>query len=446
MALVKEMKSATIYTIVLLILMAAFLTVNQFGLSEMFPVFVAVCWTVIIVAYVILITFHSIKESTYQCVVIASFFLKMLLLVIDIFSNHVVETLLNGTDAPTFREMSLMYYEHNTLPRNLYSYVLAFQYNIFGSSYFVTILINITLFTLGTVYIIRTIKLSGSRSFLLWVVVSSFAPYVLLHSVLLLREAIYFFASAASFHFFALYILKQRRMKYFIYAILLTGPMILLHQGNIAITLAYLMGYFNASTKKLVLRISLKKFLFDFAIVAFSVIALRYVSTNGYLSLSERRLFGSITGTYRSRFLQEGGSRYLNWMPVPSNWIQLVLFTPLRMLYFLFAPLPTNWRNWKDIVSFLMDSSIYLCGFYYLCSALHSKRSDRKLRILVQVGAYMMFNVALIFGWGTATAGAAIRHRLALIPMICSVSAIAKNKSASKWFGIERMNYEPRCK
>ena len=57
-----------------------------------------------------------------------------------------------------------------------------------------------------------------------------------------------------------------------------------------------------------------------------------------------------------------GDSAYLTWVKADSLWMGLV-FSPLKMFYFLFSPLPTNWRGFGDVIAFMIDSSFYI----FLC-------------------------------------------------------------------------------
>src|SRR5690606_28485051 len=64
-------------------------------------------------------------------------------------------------------------------------------------------------------------------------------------------------------------------------------------------------------------------------------------------------------GTVDYEIFAEGGSVYLASFSGLSG-IAALLVAPLKMFYFLFSPLPLDWRGGGDIVSFLFDSTVYL--------------------------------------------------------------------------------------
>lgn len=125
------------------------------------------------------------------------------------------------------------------------------------------------------------------------------------------------------------------------------------------------------------------------------------------------------------------GSAYLTWLTISDPYL-LLLFSPLKMFYFLFSPLPLDWRGAMDVVAFVLDSTFYFwafwriwCGFKHICKALQ-KNVVRYLLISV-------LSMAFVYGYGTIASGTALRHRCKFFPELltcvaaCSVASKRKN-------------------
>jgi hypothetical protein len=112
-----------------------------------------------------------------------------------------------------------------------------------------------------------------------------------------------------------------------------------------------------------------------------------------------------------------GESAYLTWIN-PDNPVQLVLFSPLTMFYFIFSPIPLNWRGLQDIIAFALDSCFY---FYFVYSSLKYRNQIQNNKSIFKYIFISILFSCFVFAYGTQTAGTAIRHRCKIFPLFVTM-------------------------
>ena len=117
---------------------------------------------------------------------------------------------------------------------------------------------------------------------------------------------------------------------------------------------------------------------------------------------------------------ETGGSAYLTWINANSLW-QVLLFSPLKLMHFLYSPLPTNWRGLADAGSFAADGLIYLCITIH---CFRRRRTTAHPRLFLSL-ALGLLCAALVFSLGTWTAGTAMRHRQKLFLSLLMLAAVS---------------------
>ena len=127
--------------------------------------------------------------------------------------------------------------------------------------------------------------------------------------------------------------------------------------------------------------------------------------------------------------LKMAGSGYLQSVTTTSLG-QIIAYLPLFMFYFLYSPTPDMFRGVLDIVSFSLNSSIYLYfTFYgfYLYRKIKNRLTLTEKKIIKYLFISAVFTIA-VFSVGTRNAGTAIRHRDKIVPLLLIVFAIIKNR------------------
>lgn len=122
----------------------------------------------------------------------------------------------------------------------------------------------------------------------------------------------------------------------------------------------------------------------------------------------------------------EGRTQYLQDMPVESAWDALWQ-TPIRVVYFLFAPFP--WMATKAVDGIAILDSV----FYFLCmgALVRGRRivwkNESALFVLAGLGA-----AVVVFAVGVTNAGTAMRHRAKLLPILVGVVAVVPQARATR--------------
>lgn len=361
----------------------------------------------------------------YGYIIVMAFAVRLLVMFLDMF--HMCPTLIihSGTDTETFHNVAVYNQQHNDeLIHTNYTVFLTFLYNITGCSRMVAQYVNVVLGTWVIIYLagcFDLIKLSHRRrKWLLWLV--ALQPNCVMLASVLLREAIVEFSVAASVFLFLRWALSGRRTDA-VCSIAMVSIGSLMHMGVIFVGIGYVLAYAIYSPHRKRVKFSLGSYFLCFLFA----MATAYVMVNVVMENDKR--FGMLKEKSTEEVLARqmsltsvaaGGSNYLDWLEYASPTMQLVC-TPLKMIYFLFSPLPTDWRGFQDVICFVLDSLIYLWLIYF------TLWKARKYRMLGSVRKFLFlsfFTTAFIFGIGTWNAGTAMRHRAKILPLLIVATAL----------------------
>ena len=132
-----------------------------------------------------------------------------------------------------------------------------------------------------------------------------------------------------------------------------------------------------------------------------------------------------------------GGSVYLTGLESNSIMVNL-LFSPIKIIYFLFSPMPWDIRHLGDIIMIVLDSVLY---YFMIVSIIKSRVSaNGKL-----IGSLTLGIVLILFAFanGTHNSGTAARHRYKVLPAICIIYGLINSKIA-KYGKSENFDYSSR--
>lgn len=369
---------------------------------------------------------HCVSESNDILFFWGSFFVKLSYLFYRFYykygGNLSSPTL--STDAKRFwHQAELLYTGVAVNPETRFPYLLNIEFHFFGQNLFCVLLFNIFLTLLMmiiVIYLLNQLEVKG-RDRLIALGVTALLPYEMIVANSVLRESIYFIFITLSFATYYHYV-KSGRYKYLILSTVVLLPVIILHTGYFAILIVYYFDSFRHNKVKSNSDMTLRICLFCVFLVFIMLSVRMDTGGGGYMSRGVSGIINKLTGdTEVTSYADEAGSRYLSSLKIHSI-PTLIIFTPIRWIYFLFSPLPTNWRGLTDILAFLMDGCIHLFVIYSLLKSRKlmkvaydgSEVMDEQIR-LVELGLGIIAFVALVFCLNTNTAGTAIRHRDVLI-------------------------------
>ena len=376
---------------------------------------------VLIVLSTILIN-SNIKENSIKKILFLMLFIQIIIACID---NYITIFPLMGFDARAFESLAWFSYENNVnVGRGAYNYyILNPLYKIIKVRSAITIeVLNIllNLLTNLNIYsILKNLKIKKQLLVLLIFIVA-LSPISLIYRTGVLRESIIIMFISYSLKSFITFMLSKKNnieaLKSFIYI----GLGAIFHSGVIFITTGYLIALLSGKKNQKI---------FQYLILILGAI--------GFILFKDTLLekvgggdIDTIIAANNYTSLKMAGSGYLQSITTTSLG-QIVVYLPLFMFYFLYSPTPDMFRGILDIVSFILNSSIYLYfTFYgfYLYKKVKNQLTLTEKKIIKYFFISIIFTVA-VFSVGTRNAGTAMRHRDKIVPLLIVIFAIIKNRA-----------------
>lgn len=332
---------------------------------------------------------------------------------------------MNG-DIDEYYTAAVQYY-HNPAAKDLYgglySKLLGMVFDFTGPSRLIGAYINV-LIGMSTIYVVYRFMKSAhvanrvQKYIAYWIAIF---PYSIYNSCVVYRETIIAFLFLLSFYF-AYQWFRYPKIRNMVLALIFVAGASLFHAGSIVLATGYILlfVFYIPNKKMFVIRKDTVAVLFVVA-VAIAVIVL---NPNLFLG----KFLGVIENpeTAIQQFNRNtGGSAYLTWLQA-SSLFQVVLWSPLKAFYFLLSPIPFDWRNIIDAVTFLIDSLSYL----YCLLAAFKNAKESNYRPLIIAAILSILAAVFVFGVGTWTAGTAIRHRNKIFAVVLMMYALSTVKDS----------------
>lgn len=372
---------------------------------------------IVLVLIHVLITFLVLQgyQSNKKWLFIGGYLGRIIFLFWDLYAKEIFVLPHGGLDNEMFYGQSLVISADLSLlgssSEHLYSKIMGLLFWFIGDQRIVGQYTNVLL-GLSVIFVVNKILniLNVDENVqVLMLLIAAFFPNTMIISAIFLREMILTFFVSLSLLYFTKWF-KFGKINDAIFSFLFLGIASLFHSGVIGIALGYFFGYLFYNRKN-------NKFQFSIGTVGMLIIIILLIGFS--VTYLDDMLFGKfknvedlddILMTANSR---RGGSAYLTSLSI-NNPVQLVLFGPIKMFYFIASPLPMNWRGIMDIFSFFTDSILYVYTTYYFIR--NRKKMDKNRSIIIVV-LWAILGATIIFGVGISNAGTAIRHRQKLLPL-----------------------------
>ena len=341
------------------------------------------------------------------------------------------------SDQEKFFNISLNYFQgdfHAYSTR--YPYVLNFIYHFVGPGMIVPRFINILLWYLGFRvvfrYALNNFDLSDFRK-QKWtnrlIFFYMFMPYGMMLSQEVLREGIESLFLIISLRMLFQW-LKNNRLWQIILSGLAACVAILFHAGNIAMlcVIVFAYGFWNVKGdrwRNFWMAIKSRRGLCVILLIMGALPIYAFINKIYRLD----GLPNSISlATIQSFSFLEGRSDYIRDIPIVKSPIPFIFWTLYRMLYFWISPSPRFWNSPVDIFAFVVDVVpwLYLLLSYFIGWRKNSISKESK------IGIVLFLIYTFVFGWGTANAGTAMRHRDMLIGVASFIGLLSLNKDSRK--------------
>ncbi len=260
------------------------------------------------------------------------------------------------------------------------------------------------------------------------VLIAAFFPASIIMSAIFLREIVVTFFVVCSLYFFIKWF---KNSSYFdmLLSLVMLGLASIFHSGVTGIFFGYALMFMFYKQGENVFRYNSRTvyvFLFLSLIVFFVVTEFSDLFLDKFIESEDefRDIYAVADISERRRV---GESVYLTDIAI-DNYLDFIIYGPIKAFFFLTAPLPMNWRGFTDLFTFFLDSTLYLGTIAYFIK----KRNNLKDKKVLVIGlVLMLISVSLIFGIGTFNAGTAMRHRHKIAPIFLILLALIMDNKQS---------------
>jgi len=298
-----------------------------------------------------------------------------------------------------------------------YSMIIGMIYYLIGRSPLFIRIVNVFL---STMIVYNTFQIAlfvwqnkRTAKIAAWIV--AFFPALILFGVTILREAILVYLLTVSILYLIAHTRNYRISNLFISLIALL-MVINLNSGFFLILIVPVFLLIKYWMKLLVEKKGIKILYISVILIIFLVTTI--VFTNSFIgvkiigevevsSLTDSTIFERISSF--QNVAARGRTEYLVGKTINSP-VSLLIWLPIRIIYFLFMPFPWFWHNLLDILGGV-DAVLYFWIIFYSFRGLFQKKSKffnyTTLWIIVLTAGIGI----LIFSIGTSNYGTALRHR-----------------------------------
>ncbi|MBO5069699.1 MAG: hypothetical protein J6C37_04975 [Roseburia sp.] len=397
------------------------LPTDALAMSESDYVFIICVNTLILIA--VLMKRYS-NDQKFVVFIIGGLFLRLFFMFWSEYCSHIFTLPNSGADELTYyyNAMSNMVKDKEFTG---YAQFFAWQANIYGLSKIYGKFINVLL-SVSSITILRRILIKLDIDYdvqTITIALACFLPNFAIISSLLLRESsIIFLISVSAYYFIAWW--QKHGCRNLLFSLVASVIAAWLHSGMVAYTIGILCvavaskktmndhKYSIMSIRTLIVTVMT-------AVAILAVLMNLDIGLTNYFkgaeSLSD---IVSISDAY-----EDGGSAYNANVVSNDTTIGFIVNTPFRILYFMFAPMPWDWRSATDMIAFLFSGLFY--GYVFLKSIPYVFKKNRYPLVSA------MFMIALLllmmFGWGVSNSGTALRHRDKMVIHYLILFALIKN-------------------
>lgn len=311
-----------------------------------------------------------------------------------------------------------------------YTVFLTYFYRFSDNSRLLAQYMNVLMGMMFLVYLDKTLRLINTnikdrKTILL---IATFMPNMIFFAAILLREAWIEMFLMMSIFYYIKWFLSKGKTYHAILSVSFVFFATWMHSGCIMVLIGYILSFFIYNRRTKSIQIS-NSFIpaFTLSAIAFFILVSNMESFLGKLGgIGDVATEDMMVDLYNVN--REAGSRYLDWLDITTP-TQAILFAPLKMFYFLFSPIPLDWRSPIDAIAFLLDSCIYIFLFYKI---IKNQNDSKERKYLIRFLLVSFFLTTFLFAFGTIASGTAVRHRAKIIAFLFVCYGLTSINSINK--------------
>jgi len=238
-------------------------------------------------------------------------------------------------------------------------------------------------------------------------------PTLNLLSVVILREIFLILFALLSFYFFVKW-LRFSGYRHVLGSFWAIVAMALFHGAMLLVSWVQIIcfSFFSPKEQKF------KFFNYQFMIIIVFVLLLFFILSADIITYRVPSDFTSLISVETFQKLVEdrlvGRTQYLDGF-VPESHFDVVWHTPVRIIFFMFAPFPWMIETVSDLFGFV-EVLIYMALLYF--SIIGVKQLINTHRVAVISMLLIVITIVFMFSWGTVNYGTAWRHRAKTAPFL----------------------------
>ena len=361
---------------------------------------------------------------------ILSVILKVFLILWDYYGTSIFILPNSHADSESYHWGAIAFVRTFSAKIENYSYVVGGIYYLFGVQRMTAQFFNVILSFLGISILEKCLCefdfQKESKEYTL--ILAALLPNYLIMSSVLIRECLISVIISLSLYFYIKW-WKNGRTAYFVLSFLIVLGACYFHSGAIAAAIGISMSLaltveshdkryrrLNLSFKTILLTAALfVLFMFLFSALSNSLLkrfgGLETSRIDTYID--EHNIYDSKTDDngYADMEEEDDSSSYTAGIAGYGGWQGVIINSPIRIVYFLWVPMPWDMRGIGDLIAFF-GSSLFYGGTFFRAVRYWFKQNayNDKKALLVSV-TLIAFSAALVFSWGVDSAGSALRHR-----------------------------------
>ena len=295
-----------------------------------------------------------------------------------------------------------------------FPYYMSLFYRVFGVQRINAQFINIYLSMCSLVMVYRILTMLNIRSSAKnkTIELLCILPNYMLISSVFLQESYVTFMIVSAVYFFTKWWTTNKAV-YFPIAMVFSVLGSLIHMGGLVPIVGFVAMFFFVRNSERKLDIKPSQVVLTAGAVVLGLALLTTFGgdilgkTGGKLDAESLTSYGALSDS--------SGSQYTIGIPGLPPTLDLILNSPIRVIYFVFAPLPWQWRGIGDIIAFFGSTIFYIYAVYVAIKTIKnapkgSIKSGSQWSYFIVIIAILLI-ATLMFGWGVSSSGSALRHR-----------------------------------
>ncbi|MBQ0097559.1 MAG: hypothetical protein KBS62_01315 [Oscillospiraceae bacterium] len=373
---------------------------------------------IVVVSLAINFSMNDDDAKKYKGIIMSSFIVRILILFWDVYARGIYILPNSEGDAEYYYSMGVSYafgQRADKVELKDYRYYVGQIFKFIGDQKITVQFLHVffAICSIILIYRILTMFEVSENVKKTTMIFAAFLPNSMMITTFFLQESFIAFCLVLSLYLYTKWWFGASAVN-FIFAIIFSLIGGLFHMGGTVGAIVYVVFYFLINNKERKLMITPYRIVL---IVIVLFVSLYLLSTYG------EDFLGKIGGDMSAESLTKnatgyntGGSEYTIGIQGLPAVLDLIVNTPIRIVYFICSPMPWRWRSIGDIFAFFSSALFYIYTVIVVIKT-YANKNTRTVSGKGNIRSYMFILVMLclvasfMFGWGVSNSGSALRHR-----------------------------------